>query len=938
MQNLNVPQMDLPPHEAGGIGPKPADRRARVRRLPRLQSPAMAGSGQLSAYWMALIATGLWFTVSLIAFWNSMTSGGAANMTAGGTFGFVAIAFSPPIFFFVSAHLYESAKHMQRMTLALGRTAKRLTEPVSTAANDVVDLGTAVRQEIDSLNNSIEGALKRVSMLEAIVREKASAIDNSALHLEQRVEVLDARLMAERDRIEGMARLLSDESEEIAKLLSDQAQAVTDATDRVDGQLSSSREALIREAQQLAETVDSVVERVSRVGETIAQQGAKLEDISEKALDRTDTIVGRYEQQRLALGAVHDELAADQRRVDTALESQRRVLSELSELVSAQAGRIEDAVRRCLEDLDGSLGDTAQRAEDVAATFADRLRDLKTQSGECTDALLAAAERAQSLTDTTGGALRKQAREVERTLILEAERARETLEALTAESTDTLRAEIERAEIAMRQLQSMGTDAIGDQASRIKAELQDQLGMVRHAIEDNLADLTGRVETLGREMRNQVHAGTEGLDAHIEASDTALQAASARLKDTLASIRGEADQIRFLIQRAADELDTRMGEFPERAGQSAGEVRAVMDEQFAAMSRMADEAVERARILGRALQPFVDPMPRAGQTSARTPRSDTSASRSADRGDPDLDPEPAASPAPTPKATAPHRRRAAPATPKPEAVEPPPRETARTDRPAPPKGVTEDDLALPKPGAGGRQTTLGAGAPQRGRDPYPEVWTGLEKGEAKPRKRRDPILPALGSFTGKPTRPKKASPDNALDDDLEIGAATDPDSAGPGPRTRGDASRGRLSWSAILAAAEKASDEPHRPANGSDTLLSEARRGPGSIVETLQALAIDLDRALESKPPVELLERYAKGERDVFAQRVASLRDREGPRRLERKYRDDGEFRSLADSYIEEFEELLAHAGEAEQGPTLARSYLDQPVGAVYQFLIAATR
>lgn len=52
-------------------------------------------------------------------------------------------------------------------------------------------------------------------------------------------------------------------------------------------------------------------------------------------------------------------------------------------------------------------------------------------------------------------------------------------------------------------------------------------------------------------------------------------------------------------------------------------------------------------------------------------------------------------------------------------------------------------------------------------------------------------------------------------------------------------------------------------------------RAAHHIIETLQSLSIDIDRALEEEPQVELWRRYRDGERNVFTKRLASLKGKE---------------------------------------------------------------
>jgi len=108
------------------------------------------------------------------------------------------------------------------------------------------------------------------------------------------------------------------------------------------------------------------------------------------------------------------------------------------------------------------------------------------------------------------------------------------------------------------------------------------------------------------------------------------------------------------------------------------------------------------------------------------------------------------------------------------------------------------------------------------------------------------------------------------------------------------------------------------------------------MIETLQAMAIDLDRFLEDDPPLDLLRRYRNGERNVFARRLVSILGREQTERIGRKYREDGEFREAVDRYIQQFETLMEQTARGDRENVLVETYLTSQTGKVYVALASA--
>ena len=141
----------------------------------------------------------------------------------------------------------------------------------------------------------------------------------------------------------------------------------------------------------------------------------------------------------------------------------------------------------------------------------------------------------------------------------------------------------------------------------------------------------------------------------------------------------------------------------------------------------------------------------------------------------------------------------------------------------------------------------------------------------------------------------------------------------------------RWGMSELLAAAErKSAHGAHDLVHGSD---QDFQRASLHVIETLQALAIDLDRALEQSPPPELWQRYQAGERNVFTRRLYNLAGRELYDRIAAKYRKESEFRAHVDRFVTSFEELLGAASTRDRDNILVDTYLTSDTGKVYLML-----
>jgi len=141
---------------------------------------------------------------------------------------------------------------------------------------------------------------------------------------------------------------------------------------------------------------------------------------------------------------------------------------------------------------------------------------------------------------------------------------------------------------------------------------------------------------------------------------------------------------------------------------------------------------------------------------------------------------------------------------------------------------------------------------------------------------------------------------------------------------------GNWGISELLAAAGHS--EPAEKQNS-----GELHRRSLHIIESLQSIAIDLDRALEQSPPADLWRRYQAGERNVFARRLYNLQGRDLYDQISGKYTTEREFRDDVDKFTGLFEQLLAEAVERDREGILAETYLTSDTGKVYLLLAQAT-
>jgi hypothetical protein len=108
------------------------------------------------------------------------------------------------------------------------------------------------------------------------------------------------------------------------------------------------------------------------------------------------------------------------------------------------------------------------------------------------------------------------------------------------------------------------------------------------------------------------------------------------------------------------------------------------------------------------------------------------------------------------------------------------------------------------------------------------------------------------------------------------------------------------------------------------------------VLDSLDALSIDIARLVDHDAAVELWDRYKRGERNVFTRRLYTAQGQKTFEDIRRKYRRSTEFRETVDRYVDEFERLLEQVARDDRGQVLTKTYLTSDTGKVYTLLAHA--
>ncbi|MFN0023641.1 MAG: hypothetical protein ACKVS5_07045 [Parvularculaceae bacterium] len=145
-----------------------------------------------------------------------------------------------------------------------------------------------------------------------------------------------------------------------------------------------------------------------------------------------------------------------------------------------------------------------------------------------------------------------------------------------------------------------------------------------------------------------------------------------------------------------------------------------------------------------------------------------------------------------------------------------------------------------------------------------------------------------------------------------------------------------VSWREILSATDDAEPLDLGAAERRSDTARSAAANAMKIIATLQSFTLDLETRLYGEPPPALLERFERGDRNVFANRLLRLNESDVKRRIRAEGGRDKMFERGIHEFLQGFERLLEDATTSETADEELEQYLSSPLGRVY-LLVGAT-
>lgn len=105
------------------------------------------------------------------------------------------------------------------------------------------------------------------------------------------------------------------------------------------------------------------------------------------------------------------------------------------------------------------------------------------------------------------------------------------------------------------------------------------------------------------------------------------------------------------------------------------------------------------------------------------------------------------------------------------------------------------------------------------------------------------------------------------------------------------------------------------------------------VIESLYSIAVDVARHLEDDLDMRVLKSYQKGDIGAFTRHLIEMAPRIPADKCQRKFIEDGEFRTYVLRFIRQFEELLEQANQNDYADLLSSVFSTSDIGKLYKIL-----
>ncbi|NRA86921.1 MAG: hypothetical protein HRU28_05915 [Rhizobiales bacterium] len=797
-----------------------------------------------------------------------------------------AVLFIPCVLSWGVAVFLWRARELHQISLSLAYTALHLTQPEDMAGESIATIGQAVRREVAAMGDGIDRAISRATTLENKFRNEVGNIQGFYKNNENIFHKIIADLQAERDL---MAITGDDLEARLPKILDSLKESSFDFS------------RIVQSADQrftaLAKTADT---RLDKLGTSIADKTNLLKNGLDKTIDDIGHVTSILETGTSTLSSVTDKLSNVGLTTTTKLDK----ISGNFTRQTTELGYATTAILKANEEINVALQSRHEHLSSSAEsllTNAEKINNLLSSFATVIDkSFINAEDRSanmqamiRSAAQESADILQSEMGNIRDAASTETQKLLELLRESSFAATSTLRNDIENIMSGSQQ------------------EVQHALGMLLKESQTMGAGLKDEANAITEMMHREMQLLKETAVGDTEASllkvrqshEQSIANIIVRIEEAGKKLSGTADNLGEITGRLGGEMETtrhnlaeQVANMPNEAKQALSEMQSYIDDQVHALSELARTVGGLGSVVSTPIQQQQSIMrdvalPVADNKNYKygaTERSTAMDRSSVERGRSD-------------------RMRSEKKAPVSQFETQPPQTNSRLNEAQVAPRNRLDDLAP------SRRFSTQENVTQRELPQYrePQQREGVRQREVQQQRPVNPVQ------TRKPEQANRGAQNKWEMPEL----------------------LSRASDNQPLPAHLQPRQERVAPVQPVAPTRSEAASSTSELhsVESLNAISLDLARALDHEAPDQLWARYRNGERNVFTRRLYTLRGQKLFDEVSLKYQNDGGFKRDVDRYIGDFEDLLTKVYEKDRDSMLIDTYLSSETGKIYLMLAHAS-
>lgn len=673
--------------------------------------------------------------------------------------------------------------------------------------------------------------------------------------------------------------------------------------------MTNAAETIAAAAQQYVTPDVTAAHNADAVGEVVRGHMVALNEGLDGALGQLANVESLIRQHVEAIELAGDAIEHKATGAVTRVADERSRLMELTESLNAHADSFAAAIAERAKASIEALQSADQISERAEQDFDERLHRLEhaaNQAVESFESLRAALVESTQEFGASSQSIDEAARQTE----LATKRATAAANAAAesaAINAANVTASATRAADTSRKAADDAIEAATKEAERIAAAAMEaateQTARVQDAAKKALGDMSGATNEAVEAARLDAEKATKAAEDVSQAAKRASDAAQKASSDVVAAseqARKNSDEALTYSQNAATKIEER--------NKALADARAALEKENIRLESLIDEQRQRADRLAEAIASQTDRLTRLAEAQLREQEAaarlaeaqNEMQARAAEEAKRKKTEE---------EAQEAKRAAAEKAAQEKQAAERAAQEEQKKQKAAKDKSAHKDDEL---PLTASNRVTKAAPKDSTKKGSGTERLEELAKDIAQRRPRKQ-----------KNQRERLSIPER-------IGAAAQKEKAAEAK------SKSDVSWREILDAAEDAEPIELGPAAKPKGSPRDEAADAIRVISELQNFTYNLETRLYGDPPATLQERYERGDRNVFANRLLRLNEADVKRRIRSESARDRNFEHNVHEFLQGFEKLLEDATTSETADEELEEYLSSPLGRVY-LLIGAT-